>query len=64
MTNNPHGLLGNKNAVKKFQNKALSLIHVRCLTVHKLNWVKAAHASNLTLSGWITKTLNDAAPDK
>ena len=58
--NKPHGLAGNKNAVKPDDHKAESYIHARCTSSDKANWVRAAKSKGMKLTEWIVSVLNEA----
>ncbi len=38
-----------------------SFIHAACSAAEKATWVKAAIASNLKLTAWVVRALNDRA---
>lgn len=50
---------GNKHAAKDPEEKAESILTVRCKRSDKSSWAKAAYPGKL--SQWVTDTLNKAA---
>ena len=48
----------NQNAAKPADERASSVLIVRCHPLEKARWVKAALARKLKLSQWVTEVLN------
>lgn len=57
-----HGNLGSRNAAGEVELN--SWLQVRVNSGQKAGWVKAAQREGLKLSGWVTKTLDEAAGKK
>lgn len=57
-----HGNLGSRNAAGEVELD--SWLQVRVNSGQKAGWVKAAQREGLKLSGWVTKTLDEAAGKK